>query len=122
MRKLLVLVAALGAAGCFKTTIRSGLPAAAAPAVEYDGKWHHGLLWGLAEISGPYDLSAICPQGWAEVKTKTGFVDGLLSGITYSIYTPQTVTIICASGTAPPGAVTGPVEGAVPPAEGAPAP
>lgn len=95
----LLALCALGLAGCFRMTIRSGLPVGNAP-IAYDDKWHSGLIYGMAELSGPYDLSQACPQGWSEIRTRTSFVNGLVEGITYDIYSPQTVTIRCAA-TAP---------------------
>jgi hypothetical protein len=85
----------LAASGCYTTTLRSGLTAAPAT-LEYDSRWHHGVFWGIAEISGPYDLSEVCPQGWAEIKTETSFLNGLLYSLSGSLYAPQTVTIHCA--------------------------
>lgn len=91
--------AALAAAlsGCFTTTVSSGKPPARA-AIQYDEKWHHGLVWGIAEVSGPYDLEAICPGGWAEIKTETSFLNGLVEAVTSGIYSPQTVSVRCAAG------------------------
>lgn len=79
---------------CFQTTLRSGMPANAAR-IENDKRWHHGVIWGVAELSGPYDLKTLCPNGWAEVKSETSFVNGLLDVITSGIYAPQSVTIRC---------------------------
>lgn len=92
--------------GCFTTTLRSGLPASAAR-IENDRRWHHGVIWGIAELSGPYDLKQICPQGWAEVTTETSFVNWLLYSITSGIYSPQTVTIRCSGAEAPSGGEEG---------------
>jgi len=86
---------------CFTTTLRSGQPANAAR-LENDRRWHHGVVWGIAELSGPYDLKKICPNGWAEVTTETSFLNGLLTYITSSIYTPQSVTIRCSGGESEP--------------------
>jgi hypothetical protein len=96
-RMTIVLCAALlaSATGCFTTVVRSGLPVAP-PTVEYDQRWHHGMFWGIAEFSGPYDLSEVCPQGWAEIETETSFLTGLLSAVSSGIYWPQTVTVRCA--------------------------
>ena len=85
------------ASGCYTTTVRSGKPPVDATA-EYDGKWHSGVVWGIAELSGPYDLSEVCPNGWSEITTETSFVNGLVDGITSGIYNPQSVTIRCAAG------------------------
>lgn len=82
-------------AGCYTTTIHSGKPAER-PAIEYDEKWHHGLVWGIAELSGPYDLKQICPNGWAVIKTETSFVNGITEAVTSGIYSPQTITVQCA--------------------------
>ena len=86
--------------GCYTTTLRSGrLPALAG--IEYDQKWHHGLVWGIAELSGPYNLARACPQGWAVVKTETSFLNGLVSAVTSGVYSPQTVTVQCSAEAAP---------------------
>lgn len=89
------------ASGCFTTTVRSGKPPGDATA-EYDGKWHSGVVWGIAELSGPYNLSEVCPNGWAEITTETSFLNGLVNGVTSNIYNPQTVTVRCAAGGAAP--------------------
>jgi hypothetical protein len=56
-----LVVCALALPGCYTTTVSSGKPAARA-SVAYDEKWHSGVVYGIAELSGPYDLEAICPQ------------------------------------------------------------
>jgi len=95
MKKILLL-ALLCSAGCYRMTIRNDRPVGQTP-IEYDGKWHSGLIGGLAELSGPYDLSAVCPRGWAEIHTETSFLNGLVEALTSNIYTPQSVTIRCAA-------------------------
>jgi len=85
------------ASGCYKTTIRSGR-GAGVPTTGNDDIWHSGLIGGLAEISGPYDLKQRCPNGWGELYVETNFVAGLVTVITSNIYTPQNVTIRCARG------------------------
>lgn len=90
-----LLLCALLLPGCFTTTVYSGKPGAAAR-VEYDQKWHHGVAWGMGELSGPHDLEQICPNGWSEIKTETSFVNGLVDGATHGLYSPQTVSVRCA--------------------------
>lgn len=94
---------------CFTTTLRSGEPANPAR-LENDRRWHHGVIWGIAELSGPYDLKKICPNGWAEVTTETSFLNGLLTYLTSSVYTPQSVTIRCSGGEAEPSEEQGEVD------------
>jgi hypothetical protein len=81
--------------GCFTTSVYSGKPGVPA-GIEYDEKWHHGVAWGIAELSGPYDLEEVCPNGWSEIKTETSFVNGFVDVVTRGIYAPQTVTVRCA--------------------------
>jgi|SRR5579859_7621605 len=94
---LAIAVLTLPAAGCYTTMLRSGANAAP-PTVEYDSRWHHGFVLGIAEVSGPYDLRKACPNGWAQIKTETSFLNGLVELVTSGIYAPQTVTVQCASG------------------------
>jgi hypothetical protein len=96
---ILNLVCALGMSilsGCYTTTLRSGTVASPAT-VAYDDRWHHGLLWGFAELSGPYDLEQICPQGWSEIETETSFLNGLLHMLTSGVYASQTVSVRCSA-------------------------
>ena len=93
-------LAFLSMAGCYTTTLQSGLPPAP-PTVEYDDKWHSGVVLGMAELSGPYDLQKICPNGWAQIKMETSFVNGVVELVTIGIYSPQTVTIRCTTSPMP---------------------
>jgi hypothetical protein len=115
-RSAFAFAASVLVSGCFTSVVKSGAPAAPA-AVEYDEKWHSGLVAGIAELSGPYDLSKICPNGWAEIKTETSFLNGLVQLVTWNLYNPQSVTVRCAVGPAMPGA-----PGMMPPPGMAPAP
>jgi hypothetical protein len=94
--KRILLILALVSMGCWKMTIRNDNPVGQAP-IEYDNKWHHGFLLGMVEVSGPYDLSKVCPQGWSEIHTETPFLQGLVQVFTGIIYNPQGVTVRCAA-------------------------
>jgi hypothetical protein len=98
---LLLAVSLLGA-GCYTTTISTGMPAQA-PSVLATERWHHTVVGGLAEISDPVDLEGVCPQGgWASIQEEVSFVNGLVSAVLSSIYTPRTYTIMCQGGPAAP--------------------
>jgi len=99
-----LLLCALALTGCYTTTVSSGKPAAKAN-IEYDEKWHHGVVVGIAELSGPHDLEKICPNGWSEIKTETSFVNGFVDAVTMGIYNPQTITVRCTP-PSPPVAVS----------------
>jgi hypothetical protein len=53
-------------------------------------------LGGSQEASGPYDLKGLCPNGWAEIHTKTSFGNGLIEIMTFRLYNPQTIEVKCA--------------------------
>lgn len=102
---LVALTTVSSAAGCFTTTVHSGRPVEPSPAVvldgveaaEFDDRWHHGFVNGVAEVNGNYNLRHICPDGWAEVKTEESFLTGLVTLATGFVYSPQTVSIRCAA-------------------------
>jgi hypothetical protein len=90
-----LLVCALALPGCYTTTVSSGRPAAKA-GIEYDEKWHHGVVFGMAELSGPHNLEKICPDGWSEITTETSFLNGFVDAVTSGVYNPQNITVRCA--------------------------
>jgi hypothetical protein len=88
-------LAAVVVSGCFKTTIRSGYPPDDPPQ-QWEDRWHSGWLLGAIEASGPHDLSRACPGGWSQIETVTDPSQSLITLLTIGIYTPQTVTVVCA--------------------------
>jgi hypothetical protein len=90
-----LLLGVLALPGCYTTTVTSGKPAAPAT-VAYDEKWHSGVVYGIAELSGPHDLEKTCPHGWSEIKTETSFLNGFVDAVTWGIYNPQNITVRCA--------------------------
>jgi hypothetical protein len=90
--------------------------------VEHDEKWHSGIVLGIPELSGPHKLTEICPHGWAEIKTETSFVNGLVEAVTMALYNPQTVTVICSATPALPIPMSTSVPPFQPPSAAPPAP
>ena len=90
-----LLVSSLLFAGCFRATVRSGQPPGDV-ARGYDEHWHHGFVGGLLESEGHYALDETCPSGWSEVKAKTDPLDTVLTVLTWSLYSPELVTVVCA--------------------------
>jgi Bor protein len=90
----LVLLALVSA--CYSTTVRSGKPVGH-KAADADGRWHSGVLTGGVELSGPYDLDRLCPDGWAEIRTETSVFNEAAELLTFHLYAPQTVHVTCAA-------------------------
>ena len=92
--KTVALAAAIALSGCYKNTIKTG----AQPGATSDHKAKF-YLYGLVGESN-FNLDKICPSGVAKIEESAQFVDGLVGCLTCSIYTPITVKITCASGSA----------------------
>ena len=91
-RKMLLLFALLPLFGCYRVTVVTGAPAAAET---IDKPWQHSFVYGLvppAEI----DTSQQCPNGVSKVMTERSFVNGLVAALTWSLYTPIHVNVVCA--------------------------
>jgi len=78
-----------------RTTIRSGrAPLFAAPG--WEERWHHEFFLGLDEDPGPVRPEVLCPNGWSQVETHIDPLQGAIALLTLGIYTPSTVSVICA--------------------------
>ena len=96
-RSLLALaVMAVASTACYHQVVNTGRPAST---TVVDKPWVPTFIFGLVEAK-PIDVRAQCPQGVAVVTTEQSFLNGLVGGLTLGIFTPQHVTVTCASGTA----------------------
>lgn len=100
--RLAALAAALALAGCYTIRYeRRAAPEAGAPRE----RWHHGVVGGLVDASGPVDLAEACPDGWARVEnevTPFNWVGQFLTGFgglwlaNANLWAPSTVRVTCA--------------------------
>jgi len=59
--------------------------------------WDHQFLWGLVPTA-THDTQQICNGKEVEyIQTQKDFFTGLLSGITYGIYSPRVWSVQCSS-------------------------
>ena len=81
--------------GCsYHATIETGLP----PSNEtVEEPWAASWIFGLVPPS-TVETAARCPDGVARVETKLSFLNGLVSALTFSIFTPMHITVTCADG------------------------
>jgi hypothetical protein len=80
--------------GCYKTTYYTNKQAKNYADVN---KKHHIGIYGLVEFSDPEALDQICPHGVASVVSQQSFLDGFVAFITFSFYSPFSVSITCAN-------------------------
>lgn len=59
-------------------------------------KWSHFFFWGIGQESN-LNAGEMCKEdgGVAFVETKLTFAQGLISGLSYGIYSPRTNNIYC---------------------------
>jgi hypothetical protein len=100
------LACTLAVSGCY--TIRYQRRAAPEPGAPRE-QWHHGLVGGLIDASGPVALDKACPDGFASVQSQTtlfNWVGQFLTGfgglwlINANLWDPSTVQVVCARPTA----------------------
>lgn len=59
-------------------------------------EWAHSFVFGLVP---PEEIEASdeCSNGVAKVETQISFLNGLVSGLTFNLYTPMTIKVTCAA-------------------------
>ncbi len=94
MKKFLIIASVMFAlTGCYKITLQNGARPVMAPS---QGEWHHDGVLGLVEFSDPVDMQNRCHgHTWESVRVHQTFVQGLVSGVTYSLYNPWDVAYSC---------------------------
>ena len=103
-RTWLILLMLASSSACYRTRMTFRQAPHAEISGDYDERWHHDGVFGLAQFSDPVALDRACPAGVAEIEQRTSFVNGLVAGLTSSLYTPQTVSVYCLA--APPAMAT----------------
>ncbi len=99
-RASILMVGMVALLGCYHATIDTGV----APSEKViEKRWASGWIFGLVPPSTTA-TAAQCPSGVSKVETKLSFLNGLVSFVTMSIYTPMAVRVTCAEGAAAPQA------------------
>ena len=94
MRKLLSLAAlVLFLPACYHATVETGRPMSA---TVVNKPFQPSFVFGL--VPPPtLNVASECPNGVAKVETVHSFVEGLVAAITFSLFTPMTIKVTCAS-------------------------
>lgn len=79
--------------GCYHAQVTTGQEPSAQV---YEDNMAHGFLFGLVPPS-IVQAQNECTNGVARVETKISFVNGLLSAITFNLYTPMSIKVTCAA-------------------------
>jgi hypothetical protein len=101
-----LVVAVMASAGCYHATIETGRPESGQ---RIELPWATGFIGGLVPPQ-TVETAQRCPNGVARVETYHSFLNMLATWLTFSIYSPMTIEVTCASGgTAAAPAATVPV-------------
>ena len=87
------LAAAVLLAGCFHVTVVTGLPAGSTGVHQ---EWAPGWVFGLVPPE-TVESAKTCANGVARVETQQSFLNGLVSVVTFGIFTPWTIDVVCAT-------------------------
>lgn len=79
--------------GCYQARMTTGQEASNTVVEE---RWAPSFFYGL--VPARVDVSDECTNGIATAERKMTFLNMLVSGLTLSIYSPQSVTVTCAAG------------------------
>ena len=99
MRRLLSILALgsiLVTSGCYHQVIHSGRQAGS---TVIERPWTNTFIFGLVPATEINTVTE-CPTGVATVETRRSFLNGLVGALTIGIYTPVSVRITCATGSA----------------------
>lgn len=89
----LLFVLAVALTGCFHVTVTTGLPAGT---TVIDNPFASSWVYGLVPPK-TVEAASECPDGVAIVETEQSFVNGLVSILTFGIYTPWHIIVTCAA-------------------------
>ncbi|MEX2180502.1 MAG: Bor family protein [Gemmatimonadaceae bacterium] len=92
MRRLSLGLAVLLSTGCYHATIETGVTPSAQV---IEQSWAHSFVYGLV-APATVNTTSQCPRGVAKVETRHSFLNGLVAGLTWGLYTPISIKVTCA--------------------------
>ncbi len=84
-------------AGCYHAVVETGRQPSD---VVIENKWASSFVHGLVPPD-VVNVASQCPNGVARVETRLSFLNMLVTGLTFGIYSPMEITVTCAAGGAP---------------------
>jgi hypothetical protein len=95
MRRFALIAATLLlSSACYHATIETG---AVPTTTVIEKEWANSFIYGLVP---PETISSAqqCKNGVARVETEQSFLNGLVAGLTFGIYTPMHIKVTCGTG------------------------
>ena len=87
------LLVCVSLSGCYHATITTGLT----PGTQViDEPWAAGWVFGLVPPE-TVETASQCPAGVAKVETQHSFLNQVVGGLTFGIFSPMHITVTCAA-------------------------
>jgi hypothetical protein len=80
--------------GCYHAVVETGRPASATVITQ---PWAHSFIAGLIPPKVVQTASQ-CPGGVSRVETQHSILNLIAQAVTFSLYSPMTITVTCAGG------------------------
>ena len=80
--------------GCYHAVIETGRPAGGTVVTN---EWAHSFIAGLIPPQ-VVNVASQCPGGVSKVETQHSFLNMLAQFVTFSLYSPMTITVTCSGG------------------------
>lgn len=94
-RAVLVVLATFMLGGCYHATVNTGI---APGARQVEQLWAKSFVFGLVPPDAVNAMAECGDAGVARVETQISFLNGLVSILTFSIFTPMELTVTCGQG------------------------
>ena len=96
MRRIFVATVALFVlGGCYHATVNTGV---APGSRQIEQPWAKSFVFGLVPPDAVNAMAECGSAGVARVETQISFLNGLVSILTFSIFTPMEITVTCGAG------------------------
>jgi Bor protein len=92
--RALAALSLLACSGCYHYTIVTGAPASEKSVAN---NWQKSFVVGLVPPD-TINTRAACPSGVAQFETQHSFLNSLVSGLSWNLFTPITTKYTCAAG------------------------
>lgn len=94
IRNVVGILALFSLSGCYHAVIETGLAPSQETIVQ---PWANSFIYGLVPPPVVQTMER-CRNGVAKVETQHSFLNALVGGITWGIYTPMTIMVTCSTG------------------------
>ena len=94
-RATLLVLVALVFGGCYHATVNTGV---APGSQQIHQPWAKSFVFGLVPPETVNAMEECGSNGVARVETQISFLNGLVSALTFSIFTPMDILVTCGAG------------------------